>query len=60
MSTWGGDPGIGIFLAASPIFLTFFHDFATPVPHFLRRGVRIKTGGSHKGGPHFFLRGAAF
>ena len=52
--------GHRFFSCGLPLFLTFFHDFATPEPHFSRKGGRIKTGGSQKGGPHFFMRGPHF
>ena len=52
--------GIGFFLATPPLFLRFFRDFATPGAAFFKRGVALEEGGSQKGGPHFFLRGAAF
>ena len=51
---------IGFFLATPPLFLRFFRDFATPGAAFFKRGVALEEGGSQKGGPHFFLRGAAF
>ena len=60
MCQGGREGGIGFFLAAPPLFLRFFRDFATPGAAFFKRGVALEEGGSQKGGPHFFLRGAAF